>query len=321
MTTETLTEINNFQDWASIALRQHWEKIISHEEAVIADKDPEELHQMRVGMRRLRSAINGFASILILPKAANNKRIGQIAQVLGQLRDIDVMQENLANYLPNLSAAEQKRMNQALKYLGKKRKIALKKVQQILRSKQYHQLKEALHNWLENPYFESIGVLPIKEVLPDLLLPEISKILLHSAWLVGVKIDQTQQILFAHKSPETLGELMTTDGYLLHDLRKQAKRVRYQMSLFVEFYGDNYHGYLGDVKKIQEYLGNIQDGVVLSEFLQHFFRDNLSDIMPNLVSQLSQSRWENWKNWRDLQARYLQTETRRGFHASIWEIK
>ncbi|MEB3224731.1 MAG: CHAD domain-containing protein, partial [Synechococcus sp.] len=43
-----------FGDWAHQAIAKHYQKILSHETGVLADRDPEELHQMRVGMRRLR---------------------------------------------------------------------------------------------------------------------------------------------------------------------------------------------------------------------------------------------------------------------------
>jgi CHAD domain-containing protein len=50
-------EAKTLGDWAKIAIQQHYQKILNHEPLVLKDKDPEELHQMRVGMRRLRTAI------------------------------------------------------------------------------------------------------------------------------------------------------------------------------------------------------------------------------------------------------------------------
>jgi CHAD domain-containing protein len=39
------------------AIANHSRQIFKHEAGVILDKDPEDLHQMRVGTRRLQSAI------------------------------------------------------------------------------------------------------------------------------------------------------------------------------------------------------------------------------------------------------------------------
>ena len=77
---------------------------------------------MRVGMRRLRSAMTGFAPALDLPKAASDRNVGRIARILGTLRDIDVLQDALKNqYQPLLPSSEQKSLNKALKVLQKER--------------------------------------------------------------------------------------------------------------------------------------------------------------------------------------------------------
>ncbi len=65
-------------EWANIALIKHTGKILKYESKVIKDRDPEDLHQMRVGMRRLRSAITGFAVALDLPKTVNEKIIAKL---------------------------------------------------------------------------------------------------------------------------------------------------------------------------------------------------------------------------------------------------
>ena len=88
-------EAKTLGDWAKIAIQQHYQKILKHETLVLQDKDPEELHQMRVGMRRLRTAIAGFSCAVTLPKSVDEKKVGEIATILGKLRDLDVLQETL----------------------------------------------------------------------------------------------------------------------------------------------------------------------------------------------------------------------------------
>ncbi|MDY7014654.1 MAG: CHAD domain-containing protein, partial [Cyanobacteriota bacterium] len=60
----TKNKPKTFGDWARVAIAKHSRKMLEHEADVLKDKDPEELHQMRVGMRRLRSAIAGFSTAL-----------------------------------------------------------------------------------------------------------------------------------------------------------------------------------------------------------------------------------------------------------------
>lgn len=77
MKPHTDPDAKTFGDWAYIAIAKHFNKILNHEAKVLEDRDPEELHQMRVGMRRLRSAIAGFTPALNLPNNASEKKSWQ----------------------------------------------------------------------------------------------------------------------------------------------------------------------------------------------------------------------------------------------------
>ena len=209
-------------DWAYIAIAEHYKKILKHESKVLKDKDPEHLHQMRVGMRRLRSAIAGFAPAINLPISVSEKNIAQIAKVLGKLRDIDVLQETLiTQYHPHLPEIEQKKLKVVLKSLKKNRKQAFKDVKVILHSRQYVQFKTSIEAWLESPNYNAIASLKIQQVLPDLLLPQASSFLLHPGWLVGITIE-SGDVIFAQNS--TNEKLSKSENKILHDLRKSAKK-------------------------------------------------------------------------------------------------
>ena len=78
-------------DWAYIGIDKHFHKVLKHEAGVLLDQDTEELHQIRVGMRRLRSTLTGFAPALTMPKSADQKRVGNLGRILGELRDLDVL--------------------------------------------------------------------------------------------------------------------------------------------------------------------------------------------------------------------------------------
>ncbi len=301
-------------DWASIAIDKHLQKIVKHEKNVLKDKSPEDLHQMRVGTRRLRSALAGFAPALKLPKLATEKKIGRIAQILGSLRDLDVLGAALENdYKPSLPAKEQKYLETALLDIHKQRRYALAEVKETLEGKQYKLLKESLNQWLQQPEYQEIAKMPIEEVLPDLLLPEVSKLLLHPGWLVGsdAKIAEL----------EIVEKILAKQGESLHHLRKETKRLRYQMEVFSEFYGENYAGYLEDIKAIQEILGKIQDSNVLVEFLTEALADNIEHSVPTLTFELAKVNYDAWQQWQNLQTKYLSVDTRKGFHMAILEPK
>lgn len=312
------TQVKTLGDAAADAIEKYFRKTLAHETEVLKDKDAEELHQMRVGMRRLRSAVTGFAPVLDLPKQAQEHKIGKVGRILGTLRDLDVMLDSLQNrYYPNLPAEEQEVLDQVLLTLLKQRRRALKGVRAVLEHKSYQLLKRSIEDWLEKPQFRAISNLPIAEVLPDLLLPQISEFFLHPAWLLGTEYEDGQVKVCDDLNAEAVEHKLAAEGTILHDLRKQAKRVRYLMNLFGDFYGETYEAYVEDVKAIQECLGDIQDSEVLGEFLTDFVEGDLQKELPILAGILAESRYAAWGKWQILQRRYLSAETRQGLRSAL----
>ncbi|HEY9726258.1 MAG TPA: CHAD domain-containing protein [Chroococcales cyanobacterium] len=309
-----------FGHWAYLAIEKHFQKTLKHETEVLTDKDPEELHQMRVGMRRLRTAVTGFAPALSLPNAAQEKNIGKVARILGELRDIDVLKDTFeTQYLPTLPSQEQDTLKKVLATLKKQRQKSLEQVQTTLNQQRYQELKQALQDWLNRPSYGEFAEFPIAEILPDLLLPPVSQLFLHTAWLTGVKLDAGEIGVPSDLNKEIVEQLLNVHGDTLHSLRKQAKRVRYQMELFTDFYGSTYKGYLKDIKEIQRVLGEIQDSVVLAAFLSDTLGSGSAEQMPMLSAQLTQARYQAWQEWRTLQQRYLNATARKDFHQSLLE--
>jgi len=312
------TQVKTLGDAASDAIEKYFRKTVAHEAEVLKDKDAEELHQMRVGMRRLRSAVTGFAPVLDLPKEASERKIGKVGRILGTLRDLDVMLESLQNrYYPNLPADEQEVLDKALSDLLKQRRRALKGVRAILEHKSYESLKQSIEDWLEKPKFHAIEHLPIAEVLPDLLLPQVSEFFLHPAWLLGTEYEDGKVTVAKDLNAEAVEEKLAAEGTILHDLRKQAKRVRYLMNLFGDFYSETYEVYVEDVKAIQECLGDIQDSEVLGEFLTDFVDRDLKKELPKLAGLLAENRYAAWQKWQVLQRRYLSSEIRQGLRSAL----
>jgi len=312
------TQVKTLGDAAADAIEKYFRKTLAHEAEVLKDKDAEELHQMRVGMRRLRSAVTGFAPVLDLPKQAQEHKIGKVGRILGTLRDLDVMLDSLQNqYYPNLPAEEQEVLDQVLLTLLKQRRRALKGVRAVLEHKSYQLLKRSIEDWLEEPQFRAISNLPIAEVLPDLLLPQVSEFFLHPAWLLGTEYLDGKVKVCDDLNAEAVEEKLAAEGTILHDLRKQAKRVRYLMNLFGEFYGETYEVYVEDVKAIQECLGEIQDSEVLGEFLTDFVECDLQKELPILAGLLAENRYAAWGKWQILQRRYLNAEIRQGLRSAL----
>jgi CHAD domain-containing protein len=257
-------------------------------------------------MRRLRTALVGFSRAIVIPKAAREKKVGKIARELGTLRDLDVLKASLENdYFPAIPPSEQEQLKSVLKHLEKRRKHAYKKVIKALEGNQYQDLKASLKQWLEAPKLSAIAPLPIAEVLPDLLLPHVSNFLLHPGWLVGQS---------SHLDAITL---LDQQGETLHSLRKAAKKSRYQMELFTHCYNSTYQHYVKQVKAIQSVLGDIQDSVVLAEFLSNYCDKTLAEDFPALTEKLSAFRQQKWQAWEALQQYFLDPATRHNLRLTI----
>ena len=299
------------KEWSYIAIAKHTRKILKYESRVLQDKDPEDLHQMRVEMRRLRSAIAGLAVALDLPQSVNQKDLAKIGRSLGKLRDLDVLLATLTNDYRPLPEKEQKSLNKTILKLGKQRQNELKQVQKTLNSRLYFHLKQGLKNWLDKPKYQKIGERSIYPLLPDLLLPQISQLLLHPGWLVGVEIQDGRVQFPETLNQEAIEQLLTRDDVVLHNLRKSAKKNRYNLELFSKFYGDSYHHYLNLVEQIQEVLGQIQDAHVLRKVLEKVLKSEVVDLMPEIANLLLKNRYHKWLEWQILQKQFLEDRTRR----------
>ena len=104
---------------------------------------------------------------------------------------------------------------------------------------------------------------------------------------------------------------------ILHNLRKEAKKSRYNLELFTQFYGEAYQNQVKLIKAIQTVLGNIQDCFILNEFLTNVFSVELAEKMPTLSKNIRKVRYEKWQGWEGLQRQFLDVKTRKELHLTI----
>ncbi|NTV47405.1 MAG: CHAD domain-containing protein, partial [Chlorobiales bacterium] len=175
------------------AIKKQYNKILKYEAGVLEDRDPEELHQMRVSMRRLRSIAEGFSSILELPKHASEKRIAKISRTLGQLRDLDVLIDTLQKqYFVKLTYKERFYYVKLLSILEQRRAKSLENVRNLLGSEHYLEFKAALQAWIKKPVYRGGAGLSVALILPDFLFPMLNKLMIHPGWLVGLLVKSGQ---------------------------------------------------------------------------------------------------------------------------------
>ncbi|MBD2187639.1 CHAD domain-containing protein [Pseudanabaena mucicola] len=304
-------------DYAHQVIRQNFQKVIDQEKAVFKDKDPEALHQMRVGMRRLRTAMRVFSNVVILPDGIS-EAIGKIAKGLGKTRDLDVLQKVMSErYQSILTKAEQPKFEKVMQHLGKQRSHSFVKLKQILKGDRYQNCKLLIQDWLVHPDYTTMGSVSVSEILPDLLLPLICQLFLHSGWLVGTTMQSGRLSLIPLENTEELNYQLRRFGDELHDLRKQIKGVRYQAEFFDTFYEDEYKQRIDEFRNMQEVLGQLQDNTFLSDFLRALFTVDLAQVLPTIDQIIQQDTQIFWQKWQPFQEHYLSLDFRKSLRSLL----
>ncbi|MEO1094693.1 MAG: CHAD domain-containing protein [Cyanobacteria bacterium J06638_28] len=295
---------------ATQAVGTYLERAEGYEKAVLKDRDPENLHQMRVNLRRLRTVMQVFAPGIQLPRQGQEARVAQVARRLGKLRDLDVMLLALQDrYAPDLPDAERKYLKTVFKYLRKQRRQAFKQAKRELRGDRYRQLKKSLHRWIKNPHCTLTARLSIELLLPDLTLPVVSELWLQPGWLVGTQFATSSITPQTNLQSPEVDALVLEHDERLHDLRKQVKRVRYQLRTVADFYGDRLQPTIEQLATLQDTLGDLQDSLVLESHLQKAL-SRWESRLPTLRSLLADSRYAAWQQWQTLQQHFLDTHHR-----------
>jgi CHAD domain-containing protein len=282
----------SFGKFAHTSIERQYRHIVSQEKKVLVNEAPEPLHQMRVGTRRLRAALQVFDSTVKIPKAGSKKRLASFSRVLGKLRDFDVQISALkVDYRPQLSTPEQELLDEAVKTLEKKRGKFLSKTKTALTSSAYKNIKTTYKRWLKNPEFKAQATLPLLSIAPISLSNLVTTLLKHPGWQLSV--DSTSD----------------ANMEVIHDLRKISKHVRYQAELFKPFYNDSFHAWIEELKDIQDSLGKIQDSQVLVQIIERNFPKGIR--LPELMEIINDERIKATSHWEIIRQKYLDEDFQR----------
>jgi triphosphatase len=233
-------------------------------EGALASNDPEFIHQLRVALRRLRSALRVFKPAAQVRFAAELK---WLTGVLGEARDWDVL---VAETLPPLL----KSYGDAA--LAKKILAAAKRRQGIFRataktalvSRRQAQLVIELARWLgaqdeSVPVAEAAASAALKQAgaqeLPAKLTP-----LNELPDFASCEIRRRQRRLL-HGSVA----LAILDPGARHQVRIDAKRLRYAVDFFATLFGKRRTGpYLKTLSAIQDVLGQANDAASAERLIE-----------------------------------------------------
>ena len=265
-------------------------RLVDLQSEVVANRDPEPLHQMRVAMRRLRTALRQFAPALVLPEAVRDQRIARVARRLGLARDLDVLRAHLeANVLPKLPEGECQQLQPVLRQLQRERHHSQAQVEKTLRSGTYLNLLAQLQRWQKAPQFTALGQRPLRQWLIEWQAPELVAIFQHPGWSV-----------------------LGPDGAVedVHDLRKRCKHARYALENLLPQTGRRCRRWAGCFRGLQDLLGELHDLEVLRQAIDDQLPAGSLADLPRLAALLEQDAQRCWQRWR-LEALELQRPRRR----------
>ena len=265
---------------------------------VLADDDPEDLHQMRVSLRRLRTVLSQFAPALVLPSAITDARIARVARRTGLSRDLDVMRERLtSSLLPSLPDQERDAMRPALKRLVRDRHQAFKGVVEALNGARYLKLLARLRKWQHKPRYTAVGQGLLQDWILEWKLPILAGLFFHPGWLADDPSSED-----------------------LHDLRKRIKGVRYALENLEPFLEPAVLAWIGQLKQAQEDLGELHDLQVLQSLLVDHPRSRSHRGLPALEAEIGRQRSDRWRRWRVLAAELGSAPARRNLQRHLFAL-
>ncbi len=285
-------------EYAAGLIARHTSKLAALQAPVLADEDPEPLHQMRVSLRRLRTCLNQFAPALRLPGAVCDRRIGRTVRRLGMARDLDVLRERLERELMvDLPEAERRSMKPVLKQLRRERAHAYEELVAALQSGRYLKLLSQLQGWLRDPEFTPLGRLPVGAWTLEWQAPMIAGLFLHPGWFIA---DQEG------------------DMELVHDLRKRLKTARYGLENLGAITGERCLRWVGELRELQGLLGDLNDFQVLEKAIDDQLPSGLARSVPQLESLLRHKARQGWERWRQRADELILPGRRRDLLLALW---
>jgi triphosphatase len=222
----------------------------SNQDMVLQGTDVEGVHQMRVALRRLRSAFSLFHKMLGRENTTGlTEELRWITDILGAARDLDVF---ITQTLPSITA--QFSDHPGLLKLHQKALAAQQKAYANTRiainSQRYHRLLLSLASWLENERWLEGKPEPDSTYVQDIAQAALAK---------------------RHKQLHQHGErLMHMHPEERHQTRIAAKKLRYAAEFFSSLYPvGKSRAFVRTLANLQDVLGVLNDIAVTENLLRH----------------------------------------------------
>jgi len=239
---------------ATILLRL-LDTIEANVDGTLRDIDTEFLHDLRVSVRRTRSALKLFGDALGLDPerlaffSAEFKWVGDLTT---PTRDLDVHLLGFEDTARGLAAAKPDDLEPFRTYLEQRRRKEFRTLTRGLRSARFTGL---MSDWRER----------LTSILQDSTASRgtrsrSGKFLKGAGGTAGLLAAERTRVAFAKVARRGAAITPDTPAEALHDLRKRSKELRYALEFFAPLHDPaGYAKVLGDLKRLQDCLGEFQD--------------------------------------------------------------
>jgi CHAD domain-containing protein len=239
-------------------LGKQLDRMVAHERGARDGRDIEELHDMRVAVRRMRAALRVLRPYLdSTAYKPFRKVLRRTGSVLGMVRDLDVFRERAQHYLDGLPDERRSELEPLLDAWQTAHAGAREGMLDLLNSKAFAQFKKEFARFLATAgagappaSSESDAPLPhrVREAVPLLAVASYAAVRAYEGRVEGTDTPLAR----------------------LHQLRIAAKGLRYTLEFFQEILPTEVEALIERIKELQEHLGNLQDAVVTCRILRDF---------------------------------------------------
>jgi CHAD domain-containing protein len=241
-------------------------RMIAHDPGVRLGEDPEDVHQARVGTRRLRSDLRTFRPLLDAEWVADLRaEAGWFAGLLGVVRDAEVLIERLEGQARQLAPEDAAGVEAVVARLACERETGRDRLLDAMSAPRYLELLDRLTAAAAQPAFpdSDLAHKPAAEVLPGLVRKPWRRLRRAVKALSPVPPDEE-----------------------LHAVRILAKHTRYAAEAAAAVMGKRASAFAAAVAGVQTVLGDHQDACVTEAWLRDHVPETASAREAMLVGQL-----------------------------------
>jgi triphosphatase len=221
---------------------------IAGNEAALCKDDAEGVHQMRVGLRRLRAAISLFSALLDdAQTGAIKAELKWLTGELGPARELDVLIARVIKPVQRRTSGWDD-IPKLSRQFARQRAAALTRAREAVGSERYRLLKIEIAAWLE------IGVWATPQDDPQ-----------RERGALAIEAFAAEQLSLRRRKLRKRAKSFTElDAPRRHKLRIQAKKLRYATDFFSSLFSGKQAGkrqtkFIAALEAVQDGLGDLND--------------------------------------------------------------